>query len=214
MTMSIYKLLELYKIESTKVMNEIDLTSIESFVEYVVSCYQNSNKIFAFGNGGNAAYVDNLITDLNLHPFVSENKSEAFEVSKRLRAYNLCCSSSTMTGILNDFGGDYIFSKQLEYLADQDDLVIGFSGSGNSKNILLAFEYAKKQNMKTVLFTRKSEGKCHQFSDVIICVPGDSNFPGQTGPNNNNFHYEDMISKVSHMATGILKQVVQNANQA
>lgn len=210
--MNISNLLELYKNESINVMSEIDLTAIKYFVENVVSCYSNSNKIFAFGNGGNAAYVDNLITDLNLHPFVSESKSESVKATKRLRAFNLCSSSATLTGILNDFGGDYIFSKQLEYLADENDLVIGFSGSGNSKNILIAFEYAKQNNMKTILFTRKSEGKCHQFSDVVICVPGDSNFPGQTGSNNNNFHYEDMISKVSHMATGILKQVVQNEN--
>lgn len=210
--MNISNLLELYKNESIDVINKIDLTAIEYFVENVISCYLNSNKIFAFGNGGNAAYVDNLITDLNLHPFVSESKSESVITAKRLRSFNLCSSPATLTGILNDFGGDYIFSKQLEYLADENDLVIGFSGSGNSKNILIAFEYAKQNNMKTVLFTRKNEGKCHHFSDVVICVPGDSNFPGQTGPNNNNFHYEDIISKVSHMATGILKQVVKDEN--
>ena len=210
--MNISNLLELYKNESINVMNEIDLISIQYFVESVINCYVNSNKVFAFGNGGNAAYVDNLITDLNLHPFVSESKNESVKATKRLKAFNLCSSPATLTGILNDFGGDYIFLKQLEYLADENDLVIGFSGSGNSKNVLLAFEYAKEKNMSTILFTRKNEGKCHQFSDVVICVSGNSEFPGQTGSNNNNFHYEDMISKISHMATGILKQVVQNEN--
>ncbi len=210
--MNIQKLLETYRDESIYVMANIDLSSIQMFAEAIIDCYKNSNKIFAFGNGGNAAYVDNLITDLNLHPFVSESKSESVLSSKRLRAYNLCSSSATITGILNDFGPDYIFSKQLEYLADSEDLLIGLSGSGNSKNILLAFEFAKNNNMKTILVTRKPEGKCHKFSDIVIYVPGESIFPGQTGGNNNNFHYEDMISKVSHMATGLLKKMVQDSD--
>jgi D-sedoheptulose 7-phosphate isomerase len=193
-------------------MEDLDLQFVEKLAEYVLRCYENKNEIFVFGNGGNSAFADNLVTDLNLHPFVGENKSENFKVSKRLRAHNLCNSSSTLTGILNDFGGDYIFSKQLEYLGKPNDLVIGFSGSGNSKNVLLAFEYAKQNNMTTVLITRKQDGKCNVFSDLAICINGNSNYPGQTGNNNNNFHFEDMISKISHMVTGILKQAVHDAN--
>lgn len=208
--MDINKLLKIYQSESIDVMSNMPLYSVEGFVKEVVSCYISDHKIFAISNGGGAAFVDNLVTDLNLHPFVSEDKSVPLKVTKRLRCFNLCSSPATITGILNDLGGDEIFSKQLEIYGDPKDLVIGISGSGNSKNILSAFKYAKENGMRTVLMTRNSVGHCHNYSDIVICINGTSQFPGQTGGNNNNFHFEDMVSKISHMCTGVLCQVVKN----
>lgn len=201
---------DLYKKESANVVLSLNESEIVSFCNLIIDSYEKNHKLFAIGNGGNAAYCSNLVTDLNLHPFVSEDKSKPIVTEKRFRAFNLCADPSTITGISNDFGSDHIFKEQLKFLADSGDVVFGISGSGNSQNILEAFQWAKEHSLSTVLITRKNQGKIHEFSDIKLVVPGDSTFPGQTGGNNNNFHFEDCVSKISHMATGILLNYVKN----
>ena len=111
---------------------------------------------------------------------------------------------------MNDRGPDHIFSGQVEVHGREGDVIIGFSGSGNSKNVLEAFKLGKEKSMTNVLITKNSNGKCAEFSDVTIPILGDSNFPGQTGKNNNNFHFEDVLSKITHIVTGIFKKRVQS----
>jgi len=86
------------------------------------------------------------------------------------------------------------------------------SGSGNSKNVLEAFRVAKERDMKTILVTRNSVNNCNDFADLTISLEGTSEFPGQTGGNNNNFHFEDILSKITHIAVGLLKEKVHNEN--
>ena len=66
--------------------------------------------------------------------------------------------------------------------------------------------------MKTILVTRNEINKCNDFSDLTISLTGESIFPGQTGGNNNNFHFEDFLSKLTHIAVGLLKEKVNNEN--
>ena len=150
------------------------------------------------------------MSDLALHPFVGEDKSKALKIDKRLAVVDLCASSTMMTGLMNDLGADHIFSGQVEVYAKEGDLIIGFSGSGNSKNILEAFSRGKEKGTANVLITRNPEGKCAPYCELVIEVPGDSTYPGQTGKNNNNFHFEDCLAKLTHLATGILKGRIQN----
>lgn len=110
--------------------------------------------------------------------------------------------------VSNDLGFEHIFSTQLEYQGGKGDVFFGMTGSGNSKNIVNAFKVAKSKGMITVLMTRNPVTKSDEYADCIIRLCGVSNFPGQIGGNNNNFHYEDCISKVSHIAVGILKNRV------
>jgi D-sedoheptulose 7-phosphate isomerase len=180
----------------------------------VIDTYDLEKKVFVCGNGGNASFVGNFVTDLNLHPFMSEDKSKPMNVTKRMFAINLTDSASTITGILNDVGADFIFSEQMKYSAKTGDLFVGLSGSGNSKNILEAMKLGKTIGMKNILITKYSKSNCAQYADLIIEIVGNSLFPGQTGKNNNNFHFEDCISKLSHIATGILKEKVKNENQS
>ena len=84
------------------------------------------------------------------------------------------------------------------------------SGSGNSGNVLEAMKVAKAKGMKTILVTRNKENKCNQYADLTISLEGTSYFPGQTGGNNNNFHFEDILSKLTHIAVGLLKEKVHN----
>ena len=198
-------LINLYKKESSDVIQNISSDDLLKFVNLVIDAYVAEKKIFACGNGGNAAYVANLIVDLNIHPFVSEDKSSHGEKRNQFHAINLCEAAATITGITNDLGFNSVFKEQLKYQAEKDDILFCISGSGNSGNILEAMEYAKNIGMKCVIMTRKSPCKAEVYADLLIQVNGTSEFPGQTGNNNNNFHFEDCISKITHMITGILK---------
>lgn len=123
----------------------------------------------------------------------------------RLRAVDLTQSAAAITGITNDINFDHIFSQQMiNDKVNKGDIVFGFSGSGNSKNVLQAFKIAKEHNAHTVSITRGNGGKSKEMADYCIQIPGSSTFPGQTGGNDNNFHFEDALSYIAHMITGIM----------
>ena len=204
-------LINLYKSESSDVVNSLKNTEISAFIDVVLDAYRQERKIFACGNGGNVASVGNLVVDLNMHPFVSDDKSSRNTKRNKFHAVSLCQCPATITGISNDLGFEHIFSEQLRYQASEGDIVIGITGSGNSKNVINALNFANLNGMKTVAVTRSTkECKVDAICDLVIRVRGNSSFPGQTGNNNNNFHFEDCISKITHIAVGILKKEVQN----
>ena len=179
----------------------------------IIKAYNNEKKVFACGNGGNVASVQNLVLDLNMHPFVSEDKSERKGKRNKFHAISLCDSGAAITGIVNYLGMEYIFSEQLKYQASKGDILFAMSGSGNSGNVIEALKIAKKLGMICVVMTRNNNTKSDDYADLVLRITSDNSvFPGQTGGNNNNFHYEDCISKVSHIAVGILKQYVENEN--
>ena len=203
-------LIDLYKKESADVFNSISSTDIDKFVEMVFDVYENEGTIFAAGNGGNVASVQNLVVDLNMHPFVSEDKGKQTIPRNKFKCVSLCSDQATITGVSNDLGYEHIFSEQLKYQGGENDIFFGMSGSGNSGNVLEAMKVAKGKGMKTILVTRNKENKCNQYADLTISLTGTSKFPGQTGGNNNNFHFEDILSKLTHISVGLLKEKVHN----
>ena len=205
-------LIDLYKKESADVFSSIPSTEIVKFVDMVFDVYENEGTIFAAGNGGNVASVQNLVVDLNMHPFVSEDKGKQDIPRNKFKCVSLCSDQATITGVSNDLGYEHIFSEQLKYQGDNKDMFFGMSGSGNSANVLEAMKVAKEKGMKTILVTRNKENKCNQYADLTISLEGTSEFPGQTGGNNNNFHFEDILSKITHIAVGLLKEKVHNEN--
>jgi len=207
------KLINLYKHESNNAFLSIPTEDIEKFVEFIITAYKNEKKIFACGNGGNVASVQNLVLDLNMHPFVSEDKSDIQGLRNNFHAISLCDSGATITGITNDLGFDHIFSEQLKYQAVDGDILFAMSGSGNSSNVIEALKTAKDLNLISIVMTRNQNTKSDDYADLILRInSAESTFPGQTGGNNNNFHYEDCISKITHIAVGILKEHVSNEN--
>ena len=203
-------LINLYKRESGSVFNSIPSVEIAKFVDMVFEVYENEGTIFAAGNGGNVASVQNLVVDLNMHPFVSEDKGKQTIPRNNFKCVSLCSDQATITGVSNDLGYEHIFSEQLKYQGDNKDMFFGMSGSGNSGNVLEAMKVAKEKGMKTILVTRNKENKCNQYADLTISLEGTSEFPGQTGGNNNNFHFEDILSKITHISVGLLKEKVHN----
>ena len=209
------ELVKLYKHESTAALTSISDSSIVDFVNLILKAYKNEQKVFACGNGGNVASVQNLVLDLNMHPFVSEDKSARKGGRNKFQAISLCDSAAAITGMTNDIGFENIFAEQLKYQANKGDILFAMSGSGNSGNIIEALKLAKKIGMICVVMTRNKNTKSDEYADLVLRINSfDSRFPGQTGGNNNNFHYEDCISKISHIAVGILKQYVENENKS
>ena len=207
------ELIKLYKQESTAAFISISDSSIVDFVSLIIKAYKNENKVFACGNGGNVASVQNLVLDLNMHPFVSEDKSARKGGRNKFQAISLCDSAAAITGMTNDIGFENIFAEQLKYQASKGDILFAMSGSGNSGNVIEALKVAKEIGMTCVVMTRNLNTKSDEYADLMLRITSkNSIFPGQTGGNNNNFHYEDCISKVSHIAVGILKQYVENEN--
>ena len=208
------KLIDLYKTESSNAFHIIPTSKIIEFVDMMFEAYDNEQTIFACGNGGNVASVQNLVVDMNMHPFVSEDKGVQTIPRNNFKCVSLCSDQATITGVSNDLGFRFIFSEQLKYQGVKGDVVFGMSGSGNSKNVLEAFRVAREKEMKTILVTRNAVNNCNEFADLTISLKGTSEFPGQTGGNNNNFHFEDILSKITHISVGLLKEKVYNENKS
>ena len=118
--------------------------------------------IFFIGNGGSAATASHFANDIS----IGTN-----DYDKPFKAISLTDNVPILTALGNDFGFDEIFVRQLRVLGQPGDVVVGISASGNSANLLKAFEYAKKINIKTVAITGFDGGKLKTMADEGIHVP-------------------------------------------
>src|SRR3989344_3015066 len=203
-------LIQLYLKEQMGIAQIFPIDEMAKLCAAVIKVYEQRGMIYVAGNGGNAAFVYNFIADLYFHPFVSDDKSQPLpDHVLRTRAVNMVVSPAIITGVMNDFGPESIFSQQLEGHIEAKDIFIGLSGSGNSVNIIKALEVAKKYQALTAAITRGDGGNCKNLTDICIVIPGTSQFPGQVGKNDNNFHFEDYLASISHMVTGILQKYVR-----
>ena len=201
-------LVRLYLAENVNIAQGFPTGDVCKLADAVVDAYKYGDRIFVFGNGGGASIAEHFASDLKMHPFVSEDKHDSLGL-ERIKVLCLNESCGTITRVANDIGYDYIFTEQLKsHPLVEGDLVIAFSGSGNSPNILKALKYAKSEGARTALIGGRDGGKAGEIVDICILIPGTSNFPGQVGANDNCFHIEDFQSCIAHMITGILKGVV------
>jgi D-sedoheptulose 7-phosphate isomerase len=205
--------ISVYLEEKRRITDRLDIEDIEMLARDVIDTYCNNGHVFILANGGTAGTVEHLVTDLAIHPFVSEDKKSS-TVERKLKVHNLCSSVATITGVSNDLGFDNIFKAQLESYKDElsNSLVIAFSASGNSANVVEALKYARNNKAMTTCVTGGDDTtKAFEWCDNWIVVPGNSMFPGQTGSNNNCFHIEDFFMSIGHMLTGLLKQYIEEA---
>ena len=136
-----------------------------SFLNIIKICLKSlkrEKKILFFGNGGSAADAQHLATELTVR-FSKDRRA--------IPAISLVTDTSALTAIGNDFGFDFVFSRQIEALGDRDDVAIGITTSGKSKNVLNAFKTAKKKGLKCVAFTGNYTRLVSGFCDEIISVP-------------------------------------------
>ena len=143
----------------------LDVPFQENVLKIANLCIESLNfggKIIFCGNGGSAADSQHLAAEL-----VSRFNFDR----PGLAAIALTTDTSALTAIGNDYGYERVFSRQLEAIGRQGDVLFGFSTSGRSKNILLAFEQAKKMNIKTVGMLGIDGRDIGQISDEQINIP-------------------------------------------
>jgi D-sedoheptulose 7-phosphate isomerase len=130
--------------------------------EIVKDAIRGKNKILLCGNGGSAADAQHISSE-----FTGRYKIER----EPLNAISLTTDTSALTAIGNDYGYEFVFDRQVKALANRGDVLIGISTSGNSKNIINAFESAEKIGCKTVALIGKDGGKMKDIADCSIIVP-------------------------------------------
>jgi len=144
---------------------EPQLSLIESTGTLIVDRLKRGKTIFACGNGGSATDSMHLCEEL-----VGRYRDNR----RPLPAVSLNTDSSVLTCIGNDYGFDAIFSRQIEALGKEDDVLVGFSTSGNSENIANAFEKACSKGVTTILLSGKDGGKIKAIADHLIIIPSDN----------------------------------------
>lgn len=138
---------------------------VEPFNELLMvatACIKAGGKIIFFGNGGSAADAQHLATELTVR-----YKTDRAPIA----AIALTTDTSALTAVGNDFGFEYLFSRQIAALGKKGDVAIGISTSGNSRNVINAFTEARKMGIATVGFTGKTGGQLPPLCDILINVP-------------------------------------------
>lgn len=194
--------LQTYTRDLQKVLENLPWDAIAQTVDVLWKNCQNGGRIFTMGNGGHCNTAAHMINDLAKHTISSDDKTAVVAQDLRFRTMCLNDSASFVTGIGNDMGFDHIFSEQVINWVKPGDVVIGISGSGNSKNILLAFEEARKLGATTICYSGFQGGKARAVADISIVVPC-----------NKMVQVEDVHLMINHMIADELKRLVQNRQE-
>jgi D-sedoheptulose 7-phosphate isomerase len=131
-------------------------------VSVIVDSFKNGRRVYFCGNGGSAADAQHLAAEFSGR-FYSDRKA--------LPAEALHCNTSYLTAVANDYSYDVVYSRIIDGIGQEGDVLVGLSTSGNSKNIIRAFEKAREKKIITVGFTGESGGGMSSCSDYLINVP-------------------------------------------
>ncbi len=130
-----------------------------------IEALANGNKVIFCGNGGSAADSQHLSAELMGRYKFDRNP---------MPALSLTTDTSALTAIGNDYGYECVFSRPLKGIGKKGDVLVGISTSGNSKNIISAFEVAKEMGIKTIAFTGEKGGKMKEIADLCLNVPSNT----------------------------------------
>jgi len=137
-------------------------SQVAAIAEAVVTALRAGKRIFWCGNGGSAAEAQHMSAELSGR-YLRERPG--------LNSEALSVNSSTLTCVGNDYGYDYVFSRQVEAFAQTGDVLIGMTTSGTSRNIVLAMQAARKKGAITVAFTGNGGGSVMDFADLVLMGP-------------------------------------------
>ncbi len=138
------------------------LQTLKDCVHVILSAFKKSNKVLFCGNGGSAADAQHLAAEFSGRFYIDRDA---------LPAEALHCNTSYITAVGNDYGYDVIYSRIIKGIGNAGDVLVGLSTSGNSKNIINAFEVAKEKGITTIAFTGASGGKLKEIAQHLINVP-------------------------------------------
>lgn len=162
---------------------------IEVVAESIVKCIECGGKILICGNGGSAADAQH---------FAAEIVGRYLRERPGLPALSLTSDSSILTAVSNDYGFDNLFSRQIEALAKENDILIVISTSGNSKNLINAIKMAKRKKISSIGFLGNNGGKAKELVNQSIVVPS-----------NKTAHIQEMHITIIHIICMIIDKSVQ-----
>jgi len=137
---------------------------IAAIVSQTVDALRNGNRLWFCGNGGSASDAQHL---------AAEFSGRFYKDRKALPAEALHCNTSYLTAVANDYSYEIVYARLVEGICNKGDILFGFSTSGNSANIVRAFEMARSKEVTTVGFTGSTGGKLKELSDFLVNIPSD-----------------------------------------
>ena len=186
-----------YIMDLKSTLDELDYTQLEKIINVLLSARKNDKQIFILGNGGSAATASHFACDLGKGTIDYANSD-----FRRFRAISLTDNLALITALGNDLSYNHIFAEQLKNLVNPGDVVIGISASGNSPNILEAFDVAKKVGAITIGFLGFGGGKARHIVDYHLTVSS-----------RNYGISEDFHMIVEHIITQIIRRVLHEKKQ-
>lgn len=175
----------------SEVLSKLDYAQVGQMIETVIDARNRGANIFFIGNGGSAATASHFANDISIGTRVTD---------KPFKAMALTDNMAILTAIANDDGYEHIFTKQLQNFAQNKDVLVAISASGNSPNVIHAVEFAKKKNMKVIGLTGFDGGKLREMSDIKIHVQTKK---GEYGP------VEDVHMFIDHLLGSYLNRYVK-----
>lgn len=146
-----------------RVLNDTTLLqSTQQAIEGITQCYQNQGKVLFCGNGGSAADAQHLAAELSGRFYFDRPP---------LNAEALHVNTSFVTAVANDYSYEAVFARMVWAAGQKGDVLVAFSTSGNSPNIIAAIEQARKHEMFVIGFTGQNGGKMKDLCDVLLNVP-------------------------------------------
>ncbi len=149
-----------YRKQLVETISQLDLSKVDSAIEWLKEARSKSRHIFICGNGGSASTASHFACDMV--------KGASYNREARFRIMALTDSLPTLTAYSNDVGYDCVFVEQLKNFAEPGDVLMAISGSGNSPNVLRAVEYANASGLKTVALTGRDGGKLAPLAQLNI----------------------------------------------
>jgi len=146
-----------------ELFEKLDLASIETAINLIKTSYLSGKKIITCGNGGSAHNASHYITDWS--------KMVNLKTGNQFKGISLCDNVGLITAFANDISYDDVFSGQLRSILDEGDLLIAISGSGNSKNVIKAVEYANESGAKTLAIVGYDGGELIKLAQHAFLVP-------------------------------------------
>ena len=173
------------------VLQRVDTAEIGRFIETLLDARERGATVFFIGNGGSAATASHFANDLS----IGTNDYE-----QPFRVISLTDNVPVITAIGNDFGYEEIFVRQLRIHGEKGDVLVGISASGNSPNVIRAFDFARSAGIKTVAITAFDGGRMKTMADEGIHVPTE---PKEYGP------AEDTHMVLDHLVGAYLTRYVR-----
>jgi len=173
------------------ILGRLDYNEIGKMIEAILDARQRGSQIFFIGNGGSAATASHFANDISIGTRVTD---------KPFKAMSLTDNVAIMTAVGNDDGYEYIFTKQLQNFANDGDILVAISASGNSPNIIHTIQYAKQKGLKIIGLSGFDGGKLRELSDIKIHV---QTAKGEYGP------VEDVHMFIDHLIGSYFNRAVK-----